>query len=549
MNFSCKQIILGRQMQNHADFKVVKKLRPREHLKLMDAFSLNDSMRVGILSGLQRTGKTTLLKQWLQNLPYEEQSKAAYLSIDAEDMAAVTHDLRLLRDNGYKYIAIDEITRCKDFIDRSDPLGNTFARSGMKIFITGTDSLAFWFASRDKLFNREMTLHTTHIPFAEWSDLTDQRHLDDYIRFGGLLNRKADQGDLEQNVQIPLTIDEIYQYIYSAICKNIQNSLKRCDNGIYAGVLEPFLQDDAMLEAIFNIFVYSTFQEFIQQLDLSKRDQSLYNLDNKLASTIAEIAKVPFEDTAKHLEFTTRTDTELNDTQFSELEQYLRHIQVFTLRPGIAFTPINPTHDDFHRYNKINDSLNAQNIAVQPRLRFACANSLAELLDSYCEILGADSKNKIKKIFLDGVYDLMQKDIVLAETMFECKRYGMMNILDNWWPRYASLPITAYRAIFPKSDKNAKDKEISMIIENKQDQKFYLVEIKHSSARIDTQSKCLLDNDVLNRITPNSKEIPGRSVLYHNETCFEHGIKYVNIEDYLNILHREGIEAAIELLT
>ena len=162
MTFFCKDIVLGKDMHPHALFRFAATLRARDILEKMKSFASNDSLRVGMLYGLRRTGKSVLLRQWLLALPHEEQERAAYITIDDESMADVKKDLSTLHSHGYKYVVVDEITACPDFIDCSAALANKYAGSGMKLFICGTDSLSLWLALTDGLFDREYTLHTTH---------------------------------------------------------------------------------------------------------------------------------------------------------------------------------------------------------------------------------------------------------------------------------------------------------------------------------------------------------------------------------------------------
>ncbi|MBQ7585376.1 MAG: AAA family ATPase [Desulfovibrionaceae bacterium] len=238
-------------MEDDADFKFAKSLHQRKQLKKMKEFSLNNSLKVGILYGIRRTGKSVLLKQWLQNLPDEEKNKAAYISIVRERMYDIIHDLKILRDSGYKYVAIDEITACQDFIDLSASLADNFSKSGMKLFIAGTDSLSLWFATNDALFDRDYTLHTRHISFAELSILTGTTHFDEYIRWGGLLHLEPNLGEIVHSAPLPWTIDNIHQYFNSSIARNIQNSIRRYDEGISAGLLEFLLEDPSMQSAIY----------------------------------------------------------------------------------------------------------------------------------------------------------------------------------------------------------------------------------------------------------------------------------------------------------
>ena len=590
MNLICKQVILPSKMKNDLGCQFSERLTPREQLDGINNFALNNSFRVGVLYGLRRTGKTVLLKQWLQHLPYEEQKKAAYISIDTECMADVKHDLRVLRENGYKYIAIDEITECEDFIDRCAPLSNDFASSGMKIFITGTDSLSLLFAINNKLFDRATIFHTTYVSFYEWCRLTKQNTLDDYIHWGGLLYLQPTIGEIKYGASIHFDMNEIDKYFNSAISKNIQNSILRFEDGRNAGLLEPLLEDISMQESIYGLFCNITRNEFInifdvlsgmnkqnimasiqsviehdahifsanvmarsfKPLNLSRTARDFEYKDDNLRTIISNFTKTLKKDAEKLLEIRSKTGHLINDAQFIELQKYLRLIEVFAMRPVRAFLPLKPTEDHSIQYQKINNMLSAQNIVVQTGLRFFQAETVSNLMENTHDFrtLDSNSKDKIRNIFLNGVYGIMQADIILYETMQQCKKYGKMNLSDNYYPRYASLPVLAYKAIFPKDERCDKDqdKEIDMIIENYEKDQFYLIEIKHSDKLVINQSKWLTDYNMMNRITNDHKNIVCKAVLYLGKTCFENGINYVNIQEYLNILHDKGIMAALQLI-
>ena len=51
----------------------------------------------------------------------------------------------------------------------------------MKIVLSGTDSLGFWFALHQELYDRAVTIHTTFIPFREHSRLLGIDSIDEYI--------------------------------------------------------------------------------------------------------------------------------------------------------------------------------------------------------------------------------------------------------------------------------------------------------------------------------------------------------------------------------
>lgn len=64
---------------------------------------------------------------------------------------------------------------------------DTYAAAGMKIVLSGTDSLGFWFALDEELYDRARMIHTTVIPYAEFRRVLGIRDIDEYIRFGGLM--------------------------------------------------------------------------------------------------------------------------------------------------------------------------------------------------------------------------------------------------------------------------------------------------------------------------------------------------------------------------
>ena len=126
--------------------------------------------KVCLLYGLRRTGKTTLLFQMLNDLSPEERSKAVYMKARTTDsMADMNHDLKILASSGYRYVFLDEVTLLDDFIDGAALFSDVYAMMGMKIILSGTDSLGFWFTLSQELYDRAFLIHTTYIPFHEYA--------------------------------------------------------------------------------------------------------------------------------------------------------------------------------------------------------------------------------------------------------------------------------------------------------------------------------------------------------------------------------------------
>lgn len=128
-----------------------------------------ESDRVCLIFGLRRTGKTTMLRQAIGRMAKEDLSRTAYIKARRTDnMAMMNRDLKKLFDAGFRYVFIDEVTLMEDFIDSAALFSDVFATMGMKIVLSGTDSLGFWLAMDEELYDRAKAIHTTFIPYREY---------------------------------------------------------------------------------------------------------------------------------------------------------------------------------------------------------------------------------------------------------------------------------------------------------------------------------------------------------------------------------------------
>ena len=158
----------GQQLQ--AQIALSKKYKKRECITQLRQYIFGEPQdKVFILYGLRRTGKTTLIRQILTELPEVEFQKAAFIQVKSQDtLSDVDADLRLLEKNGFKYVFIDEVTLMEDFIEGAALFADIYASSGMKIVLSGTDSLGFVFSKEEQLYDRCLMLHTTFIPYREF---------------------------------------------------------------------------------------------------------------------------------------------------------------------------------------------------------------------------------------------------------------------------------------------------------------------------------------------------------------------------------------------
>ena len=144
-------LIFGDSLRIMTD--AVAKYRTRDCYGLLKKFLAGtDRTRVCALYGLRRTGKTTLLLQAIAGMPDAEFRKCVYGKLRTENtMDQVTRDLQKLFRAGYRYVFLDEVTLMKDFVDSAALFSDIYAMMGMKIVLSGTDSLGFWFAQDNEL--------------------------------------------------------------------------------------------------------------------------------------------------------------------------------------------------------------------------------------------------------------------------------------------------------------------------------------------------------------------------------------------------------------
>lgn len=151
----------------------VKRYKKRECFQQLHNFLYGEAQdKVFILYGLRRTGKTTMIRQALAEMNDTDLMKSAFIQITAQDtLATLNTDLKVLESQGFQYVFLDEVTLLDDFIEGAALFSDIFAASGMRIVLSGTDSLGFLFTEDEQLYDRCILLHTTFIPYREFESV------------------------------------------------------------------------------------------------------------------------------------------------------------------------------------------------------------------------------------------------------------------------------------------------------------------------------------------------------------------------------------------
>ena len=139
-------------------------------------------------------------------------------------IASLGKHLKLLESLGFRYVFIDEVTLLNDFIEGAALFSDIFAAGGMKVVLSGTDSLGFVFSEDEQLYDRCILLHTTFIPYREFENVLGIAGIDKFIEFGGTMSMGGSNYNTDKFTFA--TQKSANDYVDSAIARNIQHSLK-----------------------------------------------------------------------------------------------------------------------------------------------------------------------------------------------------------------------------------------------------------------------------------------------------------------------------------
>lgn len=484
--------------------------------KLQRYINSETSGKVCILYGLRRTGKTTLLFQLLQDMTQEEREKAVYIKARVNDcMADLSADLKKLRAQGVRFAFLDEVTLIEDFIDCASILSDIYAMQGMKIILSGTDSLGFWMAEGNELYDRAYMIHTTYIPFREYSRLLGIDNIDEYIRYGGTLmpgETNFDDPDALDETSAFRDDESARRYIDTAVCKNIQHSLACFKEGRHFRHLMELYEADELTSAINRIiesmnhrFLVRTLIAKFKSHDLGSAAQILQKqTDPEMQTDILErIDKnVITQRLMEMLEIRDQEDQKIGITKehVAEIKEYLKALDLITDCPSESTIP----DSDPSEYV----------LFAQPGMRYCQAQALVHILmaDPLFQTFSEREKTLATDKILEDVRGRMMEDIVLLD-------------------RSRTLPNgkRAFKLLLSR-------REIDMVIYDRQANVCEEFEIKHSRKIVPEQTRALLNEELNAEVEAKYGKAVRRSVIYRGESRRNGEIEYLNVEEYLKSL-------------
>lgn len=482
--------------------------------KIQDFLKTPAADKVCLVFGLRRTGKTTLLKQLVLAMNEEEQKSAIYIKASTENtIEELNADLKLANKLKYKYVLIDEITLIEKFIDNAALLSDVYAVQGMKIVLSGTDSLGFWFAQNEELYDRAVTIHTTFVPFREYSRLLKIDDIDEYIRYGGTL--KAGETNFEDTDANAFdasfrTDESTRRYINTAIARNIQHSLKCYDRGNHFRNLIDLYKKDELTNAIKRIIEDMNQAFTVDVITRDFKSSDLGSAKDLLRREKDETKRTDFLDTFDASEVTKklmdilkirnkeRQTIEIEEVHIQEITEYLKALDLLE----IVYTENIP----------ISNKKQERIIFTQSGMRFCQAQVLVYSLmqDEVFGSLTGELRDIITEKILEDVRGRMLEDIVFLETK---RTYG------------------SKRNVFKLKFASG---EFDMVIQDKIKKQCEIFEIKHSKEPLPAQYRHINDEEKIALTEAQFGKVVRKCVLYRGESeMLENGVEYKNVEEFL----------------
>ena len=476
--------------------KSVSKWEKRECFgSLHDYIYGENNDRILILYGLRRTGKTTLVRQAIGEMPAEMRAKTAFIQLNSRlTLADVNHDLKLLETLGFRYVFIDEVTLLGDFIEGAALFSDVFAAGGMKVILSGTDSLGFVFSEDEQLFDRCQLLHTTFIPYREFERVLKVKGIDNFIEYGGTMSR------LFANKK---SADD---YVDSAIARNIQHSLKCYQHEGHFRSLQQ-LYDAGELTSAINRIVEDVNHRFTMEV-LTQKFKS-----NDLRISASNLRRDRF-----------RPTDILDRVDIGAITKRLKKLLLIRDKEEQSVNISNAHRTEIREYLDLLDltcdidvvnmsNLNERKVRTvfsQPGLRYTQAAALIQslLLDETFRNTAIAERMAIEERILDEIRGRMMEEIVLLET------------------KLARPEMQVFQLQFAVG-------EFDMVVFDPVHACCEIYEIKHSDKIAVEQCRHLLNPRKCAETEFRYGRILSKNVIYRGPSTSRQGINYVNVEEYL----------------
>ena len=420
-----------------------------------------------------------MIRQCILDMSEDQRDRTVFIQVQNHNtLKDLNQDLKYLEAHGYEYVFIDEVTLLDDFIEGAALFSDVFAASGMKIVLSGTDSLGFLFTENEELYDRCLMTHTTFIPYREFEEV--------------------------------LGITGIDEYIDSAIAHNIQHSLKNYEyEGHFRSLRELYEKNELtnvinrIVEDINHRFILEELTREFRSGDLRISAKNVRKDREKPNDILDQVDLQKINLRLKELlEIRNKSEqtVEIQESHRREIKEYLDLLDL-TVEIDVRWMT------DFNRIEQ-------RTVFSQPGIRYAQANAVIQSL-MQDEIFRDQSLNERKWVterIMDEIRGRMMEDIVLLET------------------KAARKDCEVFKLQFAVG-------EFDMVVFDPEKGCCEIFEIKHSDQSAKEQYRHLIDERKCQETEFRYGPIMGKNVIYRGKAqtieTDKGEMHYLNIEKYL----------------
>lgn len=493
---------------------------PAENMERRECFEKLNSFlkqknndRIFLLYGLRKTGKTTLMRQAILDMDDETKARTAFIQISRDStFEGLRKDLEILEAAGIRYVFADEITLIPNLLDNISLLAEIFAAEGMKIVLSGDDSLELILAENHLLYGVCDSVNTTSISFRDHEVISGRSTIDDYLTAGGVANNRQDG-----EAQAFADCESTNRYVKNAITANIihsfrssaaKNEFKRLQDHVnregFDDEVEHFITEmnnsfaivvmmrDFMSNSSGGQRSYVQGKGIFSARSYSNSDQETYAM-RRVAAGMRELYRL-------------RVRNEQSAGNFIRYKAELR--EILNLLDVIADIDV----IDFSNYNRRME----RTVFTQPGIRCTQAKALVESLleDDRFRDFSLKERKQIAELMNLKIQTRMMEDTVLLETM-KARRNCRIFVLQ-----FATG-------------------SFDMVVFDPKKLSCEIYKIINSENQNAEQFADLLDKKKCDQCETRYGTIKGRFVIYKGKTDEVHmdentpNIRYINVEEFL----------------
>ncbi|MCR5129598.1 MAG: AAA family ATPase [Lachnospiraceae bacterium] len=455
----------------------------------------SNSDTVMVITGLRRTGKTTMMYQSIAEL--NDYENTVLIRCNVKDN--IENIVNTILDSPAKYVFLDEVTKVPDFIDMCSSLADDCAASGKKIVMAGTDSLGFTIVKKGELEGRMKEIHTTYIPYSEWKRLVN-KDIFAYMKYGGTL--------CEENVFY--NEDTLDEYSNTAIASNILHTLQYWDHGENKNALYPALTKEDILSLI-NYYLREETKQFLAENIEEFKAKEYHSVAQMYQKKRKEIEKGRIPE-----EYTPDPSVLKNEELASELQRQLCIKDEYSMqidKPVIEKLRNFLIHLEVLIYLKET----GQYYFTQPGMRYCHIDAALETLKNnktVCSLYSTKDIEMVSEKIRNDVEGNLLEDIVLLNCRYFYK--------DN-----KDVVVRKYRAI---------NQEYDVVVIDKKNSFGIALEVKRSDQKDTRQKKHLIDQELKDDFERDTGiELLYKAVIYSGASeKDDDDFQYINNSEFLD---------------